>query len=82
MQEMSVRSLGGGGGGGEIPWKRKCQLTPVFFPGKSHEQRSLTDYSPWDHKRVGHDLVTKQLQQQKLQYVIDFKQGEYTIAMD
>ena len=32
--------------------------------GKSHGQRSLAGYSPWGHKRVGHDLVTKQ--QQKL----------------
>ena len=22
--------------------------------------RSLADYSPWGHKRVGHDLATKQ----------------------
>ena len=24
--------------------------TPVFLPGKSHEQRSLMDYSPWGCK--------------------------------
>ena len=24
--------------------------TPVFSPGKSHGQRSITGYSPWDHK--------------------------------
>ena len=24
--------------------------TPVFLPGKSHEQKSLADYSPWGHK--------------------------------
>ena len=24
----------------KIPWRRKWQLTPVFFPGKSHGQRS------------------------------------------
>ena len=30
------------------------------LPGKSHEQRCLVGYSPWDHKRVGHDLATKQ----------------------
>jgi len=29
---------------------------------KSHGQRSLVGYSPWGHKRVGHDLVTKQQQ--------------------
>ena len=27
--------------GSEIPWRRKCQPTPVFLPGKSHGQRSL-----------------------------------------
>ena len=35
---------------GKIPWKRKCQPTPVFFPGKSHGQRSLEGYNPWGHK--------------------------------
>ena len=38
------------------------QPTPVVFPGKSHGQRSLAGYSPWDFVRVGHDLVTKQQQ--------------------
>ena len=28
-------------------WRKKWQPTPVFFPGESHEQRSLADYSPW-----------------------------------
>ena len=42
---------------GKIPWKRKWQPTPVFLPGKSHGQRSLVDYSPCGHKRVGHDLT-------------------------
>ena len=46
---------------GRSPWRRKWQPTPVFLPGKSHEQRSLASYSPWSHKRVGHDLVTKQM---------------------
>ena len=26
---------------------RKWQPTPVFLPGKFHEQRSLVGYSPW-----------------------------------
>ena len=30
-----------------ILWRRKWQLTPVFLPGKSHGQRSLTGYSLW-----------------------------------
>ena len=34
----------------KIPWRRKRQPTPVFLPGKSHEQRSLVGYSPWGHQ--------------------------------
>ena len=33
-----------------------------FSPGKYHGQRSLVGYSPWAHKRVGHDIETKQHQ--------------------
>ena len=36
----------------KIPWRRKWQPTPVPLPGKSHGQRSLVDYSPWDHKQL------------------------------
>ena len=39
----------------KFPWSRKWQPTPVFWPGKLHGQRSLVGYSPWGHKRVGHD---------------------------
>ena len=35
---------------GKIPWRRKWQPTPIFLPGKSHGQRSLAGYSPWDCK--------------------------------
>ena len=31
---------------GKIPWKMAWQPTPVFLPGESHGQRSLTGYSP------------------------------------
>jgi len=31
---------------GTIPWRRAWQLTPVFFPGESHGQRSQVGYSP------------------------------------
>ena len=34
----------------KIPWRRKWQPTPIFSPGKSHGQRSLAGYNPWDHK--------------------------------
>ena len=36
----------------KIPWRRKWQPTPVLLPGKSHGQRSLVDYSPWDCKEL------------------------------
>ena len=28
-----------------IIWRRKCQPTPIFLPGKFHGQRSLVGYS-------------------------------------
>ena len=34
----------------KIPWRRAWQPTPVFLPGKSHGQRSLVGYSPWDRE--------------------------------
>ena len=34
--------------------------TPVFLPGKSHEQRSLASYRSMGSQRVGHDLGIKQ----------------------
>ena len=37
---------------GKIPWRRIWQPTPVFLPGKSHEQRSLVGYSPWGRKEL------------------------------
>ena len=47
---------------GKIPWRRKWQPTLIFLPGKSHGQRSLEDYSPWDHERAGHDFKTEKQQ--------------------
>ena len=46
----------------KISWRRKWQPTPVFLPGKSHGQKSMSGYSPWGHKRVRQNLVTKQHQ--------------------
>ena len=28
------------------------KLTLVFLPGKTHGQRSLAGYSPWDHREL------------------------------
>ena len=43
---------------GKFPWRRKWQPGPEFLVGKFRGQKSLADYSPWDLKRVGHDLAT------------------------
>ena len=45
MQESWVQSLGW-----EDHLEEGMQPTPVFLPGKSHEQRSLVGYSSWGHK--------------------------------
>ena len=42
--------LGSIPGSGRSPGERKQQPIPVLLPGNSHGQRSLLDYSPWDHK--------------------------------
>ena len=44
----------------KIPGRRKWQLTLVFLPGKSHSQGSLAGYRSWGHKRIWHDIATKQ----------------------
>ena len=48
--ETGVQSLGG-----EDPWRRKWQPTPVSLPGESHGWRSLVGYSPRGSQRVRHD---------------------------
>ena len=55
-QEMWVRYLVK-----KIPWRKKWQPAPVFLSRKSHGQRSLGGYSLRALKRLGYDLVTKQL---------------------
>ena len=40
-------------GSGRFPWSRKWQPALVSLPGKSHGQRNLVGYSPWDHKESG-----------------------------
>ena len=49
---------------GKIPWRRKWRPTPVFFPGKSHRQRSLMGYNPWGGKQSDtNDRVNHRKQQ-------------------
>ena len=31
---------------GKVRWRRTCQPTPVFLPGESYGERSLSGYSP------------------------------------
>ena len=40
-------------------WRRRWQPTPVFLPGKSHEQGSLAGYTVYGVTKVGHDWVTE-----------------------
>ena len=42
----------------KIPWRRKLQPTTVFLPGKSHGQKGLVGYTPWDHRE---SATTEQL---------------------
>ena len=37
-------------GWGRFPGGANGNPTGVFLPGKSHGQRNLVGYSPWDHK--------------------------------
>ena len=37
---------------GKIPYRRKWQSTPLFLPGKFHEQRSQAGYISWGHKEL------------------------------
>ena len=53
MQETPVQPLGW-----EDPLEKEGQLTPVVFPEKSHGQRSLVGYSPWNCKELN---MTEQL---------------------
>ena len=49
---------------GKISWRRAWPPTPGFLPGEFHRQSSLEGYSPWGHKRYGHnwsDLACKHL---------------------
>ena len=47
MQETWVWSQGE-----EDPLEKEMQGTPVFLPGESHGQRSLTGYGPWGPKEL------------------------------
>ena len=54
---VSVGDRGSTPGLGRFPWRRKRQPNPVDWE-ISWRQKSQAGYSPWGHKRVGHDLAT------------------------
>ena len=41
----------------KIPWRRRWQPTPVFFPGDSHGQRRLVGYSPYGPKESDTNIM-------------------------
>ena len=53
----------------KIPWRRARQPTPLFFPGKLHEQRSLVGYS--------HGLAKSQTRLMQLSTHTTFNRGGY-----
>ena len=55
MQEVQIWSLGQ-----EDPLEKERATHSSVLSWEIHGQRSLAGYSLWGHKRVGHDLVTKQ----------------------
>ena len=63
--------------GGNTPWRKSWQPTPVFLSGKSHGQRSLAGYSPRGLKMS--DTKTFHLHRNthfsKLLYLINFLMG-------
>ena len=42
---------------GKIPWRKKWQPTPMFWPGESHGQRGLLGYSPWCCKESANTFI-------------------------
>ena len=56
---------------GKIPWIREWQLTPAFFPGEFHGQKSLVGYSPCDHKESDTTERRRLLLFHKSQYILN-----------
>ena len=60
MQETQEKWVWSLGGEGPLEEEMATHSSTLSRVQKSHGQRSLVGYNPWSHKRVGHDLVTKQ----------------------
>ena len=59
-QETLVQSLAQ-----EDPLEKEMATHFGILLGKSHGRSSLGGYSPWGHKRAGHDLTTKTTTQEE-----------------
>ena len=55
MQKIHIQSQGR-----EDPLEKKMATHADILVWEIHGQKSLVGYSPWGHKRVGHDSATKQ----------------------
>ena len=55
IKKIQVQSLGG-----EDLLEEGMATHSTFLPGKSHGQRSLAGYSPWNRRRVTDDSATIQ----------------------
>ena len=55
----NVGDMGSVPGLGRSPEEGNGNSLQEYLPRKPHEQRNLVGYSPWDHKRVRHNLATR-----------------------
>ena len=74
---------------GKILWRRNWKPTPVFLPGKSHEQRNLVGYSRWGHKEpdmTEHVRMEPQVEENKNDMIRDERQRRwqawYNLTLD
>ena len=64
MQETQIQSLGQ-----EDPLEKEIATHFSILAWEIPWTEDPGGYSPWDHKRVGHDLVTKQQQHHTLNHL-------------
>ena len=62
----SAEDVGSIPGSGRSPVEGNGNTVQLLLPGKSHGQRSLAGYSQQGRGRIGHDLATKQQQQEAI----------------
>ena len=65
----------------KIPWRKKRQSIPLFLPGKSHGQRSLVNYSPWDRRELDMTKATEHSHTQNCKSHLAAKNPSDTQAM-